>query len=256
MTKKQDHIDILKDHLHQKQLKNKSYSLRAFARQLDLSVTHLSMILSGKRALTKKIALRVIESLGLPEPEAKILLQANPRQTARHKKTDYEFVELEIVEKMISWVHYAILSLIEIPGTQFNNEWMAQRLGISVSETAAATQKLFDLGLMVKKEDTWQATRKSIKVENRVSTRATRIFHKSLLNRAVESLENDPVEIRNFSSVTFAMDPHNLEYARKRIIEFRRQLTAELEEIGTPTEVYNFTLQLFPVTKESLHENP
>jgi hypothetical protein len=45
-----------------------------------------------------------------------------------------------------------------------------------------------------------------------------------------------------------AIDPSHMDYAIDRIKDFRRQLTAELEAKGAPQEVYNLTIQLYPVT--------
>lgn len=49
--------------------------------------------------------------------------------------------------------------------------------------------------------------------------------------------------------MTFAMDISQVEYARKRLREFRRQLVAELEAQGKPITVYHLTMQLYPVTQ-------
>jgi hypothetical protein len=57
-----------------------------------------------------------------------------------------------------------------------------------------------------------------------------------LIRKAVESLENDPIELRDFSSTTFAMNPKHVAYALKRIREFRRQWTQELESFGDPVD--------------------
>jgi hypothetical protein len=64
-------------------------------------------------------------------------------------------------------------------------------------------------------------------------------------------MENDPMPLRDLSSTTFAMDPKQVGHALKRIREFRRELSRELEEFGNPQEVYNLTVQLFPSSKRS-----
>lgn len=42
------------------------------------------------------------------------------------------------------------------------------------------------------------------------STAATRKFHKQLLIRAAESIDKDPIAHRDFSSMTFALDPEQM----------------------------------------------
>ena len=74
-------------------------------------------------------------------------------------------------------------------------------------------------------------------------------FIVGLLNRAIDSLEKQSTQFRDYSAITFAMDRSCVEYARKRITEFRRQLSAELESFGPPNEVYELSIQLFPLTQ-------
>ena len=63
-----------------------------------------------------------------------------------------------------------------------------------------------------------------------------------------QTIEKDPISDRDFSSITFAMDPSQVEYARRQIQLFRRKLMAEFESKGSPGAVFNLTVQLFPVT--------
>jgi uncharacterized protein (TIGR02147 family) len=94
----------------------------------------------------------------------------------------------------------------------------------------------------------WRQSGKPLKIDNTTSTVATKKFHKQLLERAAESIDHDPVPVRDFASMTFTLDPSQVEYARKRIRDFRRELVAELEVKGSPSAVYNFTMQLYPLT--------
>ena len=65
------------------------------------------------------------------------------------------------------------------------------------------------------------------------------------------SLEQDSFEIRDHSSTTMAIDPALIPYARQRIREFRRELTEELEGKGNRSEIYNLTVQIYPVSKRN-----
>ncbi len=48
--------------------------------------------------------------------------------------------------------------------------------------------------------------------------------------------------------MTLAMDPEMVPYAIEKIKKFRRILADELEKAKPGKEVYNLTIQLFPVT--------
>ncbi|MGZ3695672.1 MAG: TIGR02147 family protein, partial [Bdellovibrionota bacterium] len=82
------------------------------------------------------------------------------------------------------------------------------------------------------------------------STPSTRNFHRQLLEKALESLDHDPIEKRDFSSITLPMSASQIPYAKERIRQFRRELAAELGQKTNPKEVYNLTVQIYPVSKD------
>jgi len=65
----QDFRAFLQDELEKRCKKNPRFSLRAFARTLEVEPSALSKILHGKRALTPKMLLRMASQLGLPEQD-------------------------------------------------------------------------------------------------------------------------------------------------------------------------------------------
>ncbi len=233
--------------------KNPSYSLRSFAKSLGISHTVLSLVMSAKRPLSKGACEKVSERLNLgPVERQKLLTLQNAKSKKPIKAAAFEFqkVDLATFELISNWIHYAILSLLEVEGSEFEPKWLASRLGANEMQVRIAMDCLKELGLVKETKGKWKQTGKAIKVENNVSTVGTKKFQKQLLEKAIESLENDPIEVRDFSSMTLAMDPKDIPYAKERIRQFRRELTAELEVKGKPREVYNLTVQIYPVTKE------
>jgi len=60
---------ILQQTLFSKQQKNKRYSLRAFARDLKISPSFLSEVLSGKYGISKQLASQIADRLGFTNEE-------------------------------------------------------------------------------------------------------------------------------------------------------------------------------------------
>ena len=248
-----DPVQLLSAEFSRRSQRNPRYSLRAYARSMGLSHTVLSLVLSGKRPLSKKAALKVSAELALEPKEAAALMARTGRAKAHVKPGDYALVDLETFHLISDWLSYGILSLTEIPHASFAPRALARRFHVNELQARLAFERLVKLGLLAKTGGRWRQTGKSIKVENDVSTAYTRKFHRQLLDKAAESLENDPIERRDFSSITFAMDQSQVAYAKERIRQFRRELCAELEAKGPPTDVYNLTVQIYPVTQG---ENP
>lgn len=256
-AKAQEHavLAILRSEFSARAEKNPQFSLRSFARFLGISHSLLSLVLNGQRKPSKKFVAQIVERLPLsPDQQKTLMAAAGPsgakKRISKDQKFEYYRLSLDQFALMSEWQHYAILSLLEIPDTQLTPEFIAQRLNISVMLARVCLQRLFNLNLIEKdpKTDRWKQSAAPIVVENTKSTAHSRKFQKRLMLKAIESLENDPMEVRDISSTTFAMDAKHVGYALKRIREFRRELTRELEEFGAPNEVYNLSVQLFPTS--------
>lgn len=235
---------LLERELARRIRQNPSYSLRAFARALGVSHSLLSLVLAEKRKASALLAMRVATRVGVSGPAALPFLMPFPEDSP----TEHQLLALDEFALLSDWYHYAILSLLDTPKTKFNAPWIARKLGISRTQAASAMRRLRRMKLVGRVKGHWKQIALPLKVENSVSTVATRSFHKQLLKKATESLENHPIEVRDFSSVTFAMDPQLVEHAKLRIRHFRRQLMRELESMGPRKTVYNLTVQIFPVS--------
>lgn len=224
---------LLQNELAKRCQRNPRYSLRAFAKSLDTSHTVLSLVLSGKRSISKKLREKIKEELGLAHPE----------------ETPVQQITLDAFAIISDWYHYAILSLLEISESTLDPKWISQRLGITALEAKLAIERLKRLELIELKNNRWRQTGVPIRFDNAVSNSTIRNFHKQLLSKAVESLENDPKHLRDFSSMTMAIDPGHLPFAFEEIKKFRRELTQKLEKLGSPKQVYNLTIQIYPISR-------
>lgn len=247
---------LLRRELERRCAKNARYSLRAFARSVGLSHSMFSLVLTGRRELSAKAARRLLDTCTW-EPAERLLLEQYTRRlrgqsvVVPEASADASFRDLELdqFELISDWYHFAILSLMELPNAKFSAKWIAGRLNISELRAAAAMERLVRQGLVKKVGGKHRQTGLPLKVENRRSTEATRKYHRQLLERAVESLENDSFEERDFSAITMAIAPGQVAYARERINTFRRELCRELESRGTAEQVYQLSVQIFPVSK-------
>ncbi|MGZ3653762.1 MAG: TIGR02147 family protein [Bdellovibrionota bacterium] len=244
-------LTILRSEFSVRSHRNPRYSLRAFAKSLGVSHTLLSLAMSGRRPLSRKSALRIAERLELPPERAATLLSSEGRKPVPHRlAAEFALIDLETFNLISDWIHYAILSLIETKGARFEAKWIARRLGLNEMQAKVAMDRLVSLDLVQEVKGKWRRTHKPIKIENQKSTPNTRNFQRQLIEKALESLDRDPIEIRDFSSITLPMHPRQIPYAKERIRQFRRELAAELRQKDSPKEVYNLTVQIYPISKE------
>ncbi|MNL48320.1 hypothetical protein D3C87_1711710 [compost metagenome] len=90
-------------------------------------------------------------------------------------------------------------------------------------------------------------TSESFHTTSEIPSRHLRQAHHNELAKALEVMENTPVTVRSFSSATMSVNLSRLSEAKKMILDFQGSLMRFLEQ-GEKTEVYNFNMQLFPLT--------
>lgn len=248
------HIHCLKEELSNKQKVNHGYSLRAFARDLDMNSSTLSQVLSGKRKLPVKNIEKVLLKLELT-PEAKhLFFESYYRSSSRLDSikidpSDNRFVLEQSQFKVIAeWEHYAILAMFNLASFQLNEETVSQKLGLSLNRTQVVLENLKQAGL-IKRDDTGKLvkTHPDLKTSEDVLSKGLQESHKETVKMSLDKLESTDVLKRDYSSTTLAIDMQKLPEAKQIIREFRRKMT-ELMKEGDQTEIYQLAIQFFPLS--------
>lgn len=240
--------------------RNPYYSKRAFARQLGISSGRLTELLNGKRAFTPLIARRIAERLSLTSERRNVWLAATEAERLTRDSTrklerlvgDDSAPSAELDEDMLraicGWHHLAILSLLRVPGFVGRADWIGRRLGIPADEAGEAWLRLVRLGLVRRRGQHWARAQSRWRTKTDVPSEALRFAHRGFLDLAARSLDEVPVELRDITSITMAIDPASLPRAKKLIRNFRRALSDYFES-GKPKEVYHLSVALFPLSK-------
>ena len=227
--------------------RNSRYSLRAFARSLNIAASPLSAILRNKRKLTPIMAQRLGRSLGLPEETVAILSGVSI-------ETSYEEIPAENFEVIADWYHFAILELTKIPGFKPSFSHVARRLSISESEAKTAVEKLFRLGLLKKQRGLWKDASAAGNATSRrpnTTSEAARRLQRQLMKKGYSAIEAVPFELRSHSSMTVTVDVRDIPKVREKILKFRREMDDFLTKGKKPSEVYNLSIAFFPLTSNS-----
>lgn len=244
------HRTLLLDEFASRKGRNPRYSLRAFARDVGISPTSLSQVLSEKRKLSKKNILRIAERLALsPQEVANLLSHITRNEPNNVEQSAFLQIQDDTFRMMSDWYYFAILSLSRLPTNKANPDWVAKRLGISAVEAATAVERLQRLGFLEVAKGKLRRTAAPLTTTTDIPSAALRKFHKQNLRLAELAIEQEPIQRREVTSITMAIDPALLPSAKKRIIAFRNKLCDFLES-GSAKEVYTLALQLFPLTKK------
>ena len=117
------HIERIKAAFDDRRQRNPSYSLRSFARDLELSPSALSALLNGKKGISKQKALIVSQKIGLSRSEGMVFLlsvvshhgkspelrnQAKQKlQRTLEKHLSTEYLTKEAFSNLDSWHDFA-----------------------------------------------------------------------------------------------------------------------------------------------------
>lgn len=235
--------------LESKRQKNRHYSMRAFARDLGISSGRLSDIMNKKYIPGASIADRITESLDL-SPDDKIRFRKIIEQSQLSQKVlggAYQIMgdQYSIVA---DWHHYAILNLMNTVDFQDDIEWIAERLNLDFDVVASSLEMMLDLNLIEMKDGKHIPTHINITTTHGTPSEAIREGHRQHIMQALHSLDNDPVELREISTIVLAVNVQNLPKVKELARDFRRKIATLLEE-GEKTEVYNISMQIVPVTR-------
>jgi uncharacterized protein (TIGR02147 family) len=255
---------MLAGELERRQEHNKNYSLRAFARDLEISPAFMSYLIKGERSLSPDTAAVLAKKMKWSSHDSRLFVslcryqssQSEPGrslikqdlESIKKNFTKFDTLKTDQFNIIADWYHLAILELIEIEGFSSNPTWIAQHLGISVADAARALDRLIRLKLVTTLPDGSLQKLKNIGVLDTPSE-ALRKFHQQHLKHAYRAIEQVAFEKRHTSGTTVAIDPKNLDEAKTLIKEFRAKLSALLSE-GDKTQVYHLAIQLFPLTME------
>lgn len=252
-----DFVKVLETELARRTATNSRYSLRAFARDLNIDQSSLSKVLARKRQLTNPSILRIANHLGLPARQAKKFLSVEQKAIKHAPLSDLNHEQFAIVA---NWYHDAILELIDTADFKPNLRWIAKRLALSEAQVRAAVQRLENVGyLQITKSGRWIDQSKDNSIHpDQVSSQTLKMYQKQILNNSLKAIDTVELSQRSHTSNTFSGSAENIEEARKLIEKCRRDVATLLGGSANTknTEVYQIQISLFPITKPIQGENP
>lgn len=262
----QTYQSIIYNHYLKTKEKNPNYSMRSFAKNLDLSPSFISMLFNKKRQLDVRTAEVVAEKLNMTADDKEHFLSLVEYQTAKgelqktnlfkkiqnavpndtvEKLTPYN-IKLDALIKISKWYYNAILAFLTLHNENKSTKNISKRLGLEMYEAEEALERLKRLNLVHKVSGQWQSSNEYFEVKSAPSA-AVRNYQKTILEKAMIAVDEQKFEERDISSLVFTLDPNKLPLARQMISDFQDQLATTL---GGPSarEVYQCSIQLFKST--------
>ncbi len=256
--------EFLGFYYNQKKTRNQAYSMRAFARDIGLSPSRLSEVMSGKERISEKSGVLVADNLKLKAKTKEFWLNlilaevggtklvretASQRISDIRKDKNLEFIQNEKFQIIADWYHGALLEAIALKDQSHEISELAKRLDITPMQALEAMQRLEFLNFIKKNDDQSFATTFELAatIEDVPST-AARKFHRQIMERGITSVMEDDVEERELNSVVLAIPKSRMPEFKTSIRKFFGDFMGQVGE-EPKDELYALSVQFFPIKK-------
>ncbi|MGE4132964.1 MAG: TIGR02147 family protein [Bdellovibrionales bacterium] len=252
----------LRQELELRQKRRPQYSLRAFARDMEISPSFLCEFLAGRQGLSRERVEWLGGKLGLSSEqqehfwdliESKFGRSPSVRKSARVRlaqrtQDDQGNLSLEKFRLIAEWYHFALLEILGLPESRYTNLELAEILGISSAEVREAIHRLASLGLL---ELSTVNGVSLIKVCDEVTStveqgasRAIQIAHQQTLQLHADQIEHKSIEERETLSVCLSIAQSDWEDLRRELKEsVLKVLTKFATREVSADQVVSFTMQ-------------
>ncbi len=267
----EDYRSIISRELEARKRRRSGYSLRAFARDLKIPAPKLSQIISGTCGISPTRAAKIAKAIGLSAEEKELftlmVTAQHSRSLAERKQAETKIAKLKSTDgfgplalerfKIISdWYYSAILELVKLKSFKPDTKWISSRLGVEKEFIETALERLVDFGLLKRDQNAnLERTDNFLATPSGIPSREIREHHSQILNKADQALDRVPVEQRDFSTMTMAIDSSRMEEARAALRDFRRNFCKEIQSSPDKNRVYCLAIQFFPLEKGDSHDS-
>ncbi len=251
--------------------KSPAYSQRLFAQKLGMSPAALSRVLKGEKGISSTLALLIAQKLELSKQETenfvllvqyegakkpsikRLLLDRIQSKTSTQKIFDLELDRFELIS---DWENVAVLESLQIVHLGGDPKKIAQHLGLSKVDVASVLDRLERLGLVIRnsEKNTFQKTNDILRIQSQNRSAAITEYYRQVTEKSLETLNTQDPETRVSGAQCFALDPNQIEQARKLTFEYLDSLQRLADQGKSRTEVYQAVAHLFKFNPKPPHQ--
>ena len=257
-------FQILNKCFQDKKLSNAAYSQRALARDLGVSSVFVTKVLTGQKGLPperyKKIFhilnmdssmqstyLKAVVMESLPSAELRSLAKKALQENSKFE--NYERVPAKHFSFLRQWYNVPILSYLTCEGLESSVEAIAKYFSLSAKDVETSLQQMQKAELVKLEDGKWIKIAPHSYFPTTKFLEDVRNFHRQMIEKSYKELSKTSAadfEKRMVTGFSIAVNPENLDKARRLITDFMGELSHELSE-GSCEEVYQCNLQLIPL---------
>lgn len=265
---------FIKDELEKRIFRNSNYSMRAFARDLEIPVSKLSEMLNGKQRLSRSYAKKIAEKLKLSAAQEKVFLAsveldlsrtptAQRRALTALHAAQFESMVADLKPEQVASLetphHFAVKCFLEIERSTSQAKNIAQRLGLSPAQITRIFCDLEKTQQIVKVNNIWELlspnTRFMTNKDNRQFQKSKLLmYRKACYNLILDEIEfgkTSPTE-RLLTDIILTVPSTEFSKLKEMLNQMKSDLMNYCDKHPQTNDVYCFSLSFLPFpTKRS-----
>lgn len=259
----QDYRTFLKVTLEDRTTKSKGYSLRAFAKSIQVSNSFLSEVLSAKKSLSMDLAFKIAVRLALTEKETHYLCLLVQLEQAREpsfreaiskqlaamnpKRLNHD-LSVELFKVITEWYHLATLELTCLTNFKLSPASVADKLGISKVDADLAIDRLKRLELIEPTKNGYRKAKGYILSAVNVSNEDFKNYHSQHLEKAKVSLHSQSPQERMSATDVLAIDSKYVHEVDRLSQEFSAAVLRLGDKSKVKDSVYALSVHFYKLT--------
>ena len=231
--------------------------------------TLIHQVVKGYRPLTIKSAQKLIEKLDLDKAQKSYLenlvkykngKSADERELALKKLLELKnevlpsVFDRDMLSYFSEWYHPIIREMVLQEEFSNDPEWVASQLrpAITKEEAKASLELLERIGYISydKEKKKFVPAEATVHSGHDIQGMGLLKYHINMMDRAKEVLNRSRQEEREYGSVTFNLPEGLMPELKKKIHQWQMDLLNTVDNHPVGDRVYQFNLQLFPLTKK------
>jgi uncharacterized protein (TIGR02147 family) len=239
-------VELLKDEFTKRASRNPMYSLRCFARDLDVQAGALSQFMNFKRNVSNNYFQKIKTGLKLDEHAVE-----EARDEFMYGKRSKVVLQEDQYDLLRNWVYLAILELTTVDGFLPEILWISEKLKIEEDICREVIKNLFSMGALKEEDGKWIDSFEDVTfiTNEDMDIECGRVFQKQILNKAMSSIDVDGGDDKSHTSIMGGMDVRLIPEVKSRIKRFRRETEEYIEQNSkNKNSVYNLNLNFFQLS--------
>lgn len=258
--------EYIRDYYLYSKAENKKFSHRMFARLAGFkSSNFIKFVIDGKSNVSHESAMALAQAMKMTKAETQFFVTLAMLNQASSSEDRHRYAEelmsyrthrkiYPLREALFNYTSKWYLSILRgmvgLPGFREDIPWIAKHFlsEVTQSEIQRGFEDLIALGLLKRDENgKLQQVAANVASDDEVALSSVAQFHREMMQKASESIDNVPREERDISGMTIGVSAEMAKKIKEMIQNFRKELIDVVNQDQKTTKVYQLNIQLFPL---------